>query len=158
MKSSDELDWYVVRAIDERLPIGALGFVGNQLAIIVAFFDDQDGDKNGRVSIGEFVVSRIIPFRITGRNIVEVVIAAKDDVKVNERDPEFKRTATKLFLSYFSGLIVDGAYTAWLGVSINRASGIVARQISAGLVKQFVIKKGMEGVVREMYRKAMDVR
>jgi|SRR4051812_42121887 hypothetical protein len=149
-----ELEWYIVKGIGDR-PIGALGFLGNNVAVVTAFYDDRDGNKDGRVSIPERVAAFMSPLKIKGMSVVEVAMAARFDMEVNERDPDFYMDAINLWLKFAKGLVIDGVYTAWMGVSVNLATGAVAKELASGLVKQFVIKKGMETAVKTAVKKAM---
>jgi hypothetical protein len=150
----EDLDWYIVEGLGARR-IGALGFLGDEVVIITAFYDDRDGNRDGSVSIPERVVYFLSPLKTKGSAIVDVAMAARDDVEVSGRDPEFYQMANILFLRYARGLVTDGAYTAWMGVAIGMATGAVSKELATGMVKQFVIKKGMEAPVKAALKKAM---
>jgi hypothetical protein len=150
----DDLDWYIVEGLAGR-KIGALGFLGDEVVVITSFYDDRDGNRDGSVSIPERVVYFLSPLKTKGSAVVDVAMAARDDVEVSGRDPEFYQLANTLFLRFARGLVTDGAYTAWMGVSISMAAGAVSRELATGIVKQFVIKKGMEAPVKMALKKAM---
>lgn len=149
-----DLEWHLVRGIGNR-PIGSLGFIGDKVAVIAAFYDDRDGNKDGKVSIPERVITFVSPLKVKGMATVEVAMAARFDMEVVERDPDFYMDAVNLWLKFAKGLVIDGVYTAWMGVSINMAAGAVAKELAEGLVKQYVIKKGMEAPVKFALKKAM---
>lgn len=111
--------------------IGALGFIGNEVAIIVSFYDDR------------------------GMGVVEVAMAARFDMTVIERDPDFYMTAMNLWLRFAKGLVIDGMYASWIGVSVSLGTGAIAKELADGLVKQFIIKKGMEVSVKAAVMKAV---
>ena len=150
-----DIDWYIVKRDGNYNPLGALGFIDDEVAIISSFYDDRDANKDGKVSVPERVVHFISPLRTEGIAVVEVAMTARFDMNVLERDPDFYMTALNLWFSFARNLVIDGAYTAWMGVGINMATGIVAKQLAEGLVKQFVIKKGMEAIVKTSMKKAM---
>jgi hypothetical protein len=149
-----DLEWYIVEGLAGR-KIGALGFLGDEVVVITSFYDDRDGNRDGSVSIPERVVYFLSPLKTKGNAVVDVAMAARDDVEVSGRDPEFYQMANTLFLRFARGLVIDGVYTAWMGVSIGMAAGAISKELATGLVKQYVIKKGMEAPVRMALRKAM---
>lgn len=150
----DDIDWYIVKLDGNTKPLGALGFVNDKVAVVASFYDDRDGNEDGSVSVPERVVSFLSPVRLEGRAVVKVAMAARLDLDVLERDPEFHTTAVNLWLNFARGLVKDGMYAAWMGVSVNIGCGIVAKQLADKLVKQFVIKKGMELIVKKAIKKA----
>jgi hypothetical protein len=151
--SNQALDWYVVKGFGK--PIGALGFIDDRVAVIASFYDDRDGNRDGKVSIPERVASFVSPLKINGIAVVEVAMAARFDMEVIQRDPDFCMDAVNLWLKFTKGLVIDGVYTAWMGVSINKAAGAVAKGLTGGLVKRFIVKKGMEAAVKMALKKAM---
>ena len=44
-------------------------------------------------------------------------MAARFDMEVNERDPEFYSMAVNLWINVAPGLVKDGMYAAWFGTS-----------------------------------------
>jgi hypothetical protein len=156
MASDGDIDWYVVKPTGYAKALGALGFVDDKVVIITSFYDDRDANRDGSVSIPERVVFFISPLRMDGA-IVDVAMAARFDMEVLERDPEFHSMAVKLWLNFARGLVKDGMYAAWLGVHVNRGCGLVAKELASGLVKQFIIKKGMETVVKKSLRKSLGI-
>jgi hypothetical protein len=153
----EEIDWYVVKVAGNRNALGAIGFINDQVVTITSFYDDRDANKDGDVSIPERVAFFVSPFRLTGINVVEVAMAARFDMEVNERDPEFYSMAMNLWMNFAKGLVKDGMYAAWFGTSVNMGCGIVAKELATGLVKQWVIKKGMETVVKKALRKSLGI-
>jgi len=158
MGSEDEgLDWYVVKLDGNSKPLGAIGFINDKVAVITSFYDDRDANRDGVISIPERVAFFVSPFRLAGISIVEVAMAARFDMDVNERDPEFYSMAVNLWVNFARGLVKDGMYAAWFGTSVNMGCGIVAKQLATGLVKQWIIKKGMELAVKKALRKSLEI-
>ncbi len=52
------MDWVIVTDNSGK-KVGAIGFIGDTAVVIAAFYADLDGNKDGRVSIGERVVGWI---------------------------------------------------------------------------------------------------
>lgn len=150
--SARSIDWVIISRFDR--PIGAIGFIGNQAAIVTAFYDDRDGNKDGEVSIGERVVSMISPISIEGSAVVEVAMAARTDMDIVMRDAGFAQEAAQMFVHFAAGLVADGVYAAYFSRGIKMASAAVAKQIGGGMVREFVIRKGMEKAVKELYEAA----
>lgn len=155
MGSDNEgIDWYVVRLDGHAAAIGALGFINDKVVTIASFYDDRDANKDGKVSIPERVIYRISPLRLKGMNVVQVAMAARFDLEVLERDPDFTSMAMNLWLNFARGLVKDGMYTAWMGASVNMGCSLVAKELAEGLVRQFIVKKGLETVVRNAVKKS----
>ena len=157
MASDGTIDWYVVKPEGYTKALGALGFVDDKVVIITSFYDDRDANRDGSISIPERVVFFISPIGLSGTAVVEVAMAARFDMEVLERDPEFHSVAINLWLNFAHGMVKDGMYAAWIGVHVNMGAGLVAKRLASGLVKQFVIKKGMEVVVKKAIRKSMGI-
>jgi hypothetical protein len=154
MSDDDTLDWYVVK--DNRgKPLGALGFLGDSVAVITSFYDDRDANRDGRVSIPERVVGLISPLGTKGIAVTEVAMAARFDMDVLERDPEFHNVAIHMWLNFSRNLVIDGAYAAWFSLGVNQTAGAIAKSVTGNLVKQFVIRKGMESTVKYAVKKSL---
>ena len=152
---SDEiLDWYIVRD-GKRKPLGALGFFGDDVVVITSFYDDKDANRDGKVSIPERVVGFISPLGTKGQAVMEVAMAARFDMDVLQRDPTFYNVAIKMWLHFSRNLVIDGAYAAWFSIGVQQTAGAIAKSITGNVVKQFVIKKGMETAVKAAAKKAL---
>ena len=153
MSDSDaDIDWYLVR--DNRgKPLGALGFIDDEVAVIASFYDDRDANKDGNISIPEYAVSLVSPLGTKGMHVMEVAMAARFDMDVIERDPDFYQLAINMWLKFSRNLVIDGAYAAWMSAAVGQASGAIAKQITGNLVKQFVVKKGLESAVKYAVKK-----
>jgi hypothetical protein len=144
------IEWVIVPGIGGR-PIGAIGFIGNTAAIVTAFFDDRDGNKDGEVGWGEWVVAKISPISIEGMAVTEVAMAARYLPAVMLRDSAFAQEAAQLYVSFAAGLVADGIYAAYFSRGVKAAAGAAATAIGGGMVREFVIRKGMETAVKEIY-------
>jgi hypothetical protein len=148
------IDWYVVTGSDGK-KIGALGFIGDKVAIIAAFYDDRDGDEDGNVSWGEAVVAFLSPLSLKGRAVTEVAMAARNDIDVISKDPSFYQESARMFIGFAGNLIKDGIYTVYFSQAVSALAGQVAGAVTSSIIKQFVIRKGFEAAVRKVYDAAM---
>ncbi|HET6332321.1 MAG TPA: hypothetical protein VFG30_03875 [Polyangiales bacterium] len=153
-ETDDGIDWYVVKAGNGKA-LGALGFIDDEVVVITSFFDDKDANRDGSVSIPERVVGMISPFGTKGQAVMEVAMAARFDMDVLERDPSFYNVAIHMWLNFSRNLVIDGAYAAWFSMGVGQVSGAIAKTVTKNLVKQFVIKKGMESTVKYATKKSM---
>lgn len=144
-----DIEWVIVDRFSR--PIGALGFIDNKVAIIASFHDDRDGNRDGRVSLGENVVSRLSPIGMKGKAVAEVAMQARGDPSVAERDPEFRQVSAQIFVNFAANMVADGIYAAYFARGVRGASGAVAKGITDSTIKQFVIRKGMETAVKRAY-------
>lgn len=147
------VDWIIIRGFDRR-EIGAIGFLGNQAAVIATFFDSADADQDGEVSVFEEVVYRVSPVDLSKRNVVDVAMAARVNEDVLRRDASFGQAAMRLWINFAQGGVFDGVYAAYFARGIGAVAGPAARRLGAGKVKEFAIRKSMEGAVRELFRDA----
>lgn len=151
--NASEIEWIVIRVGAGR-PIGAVGVIEERVAVVASFYDGRDGNQDGKVGAVEFVVGAISPFRMDGKAIAEVALAAKYDVDVLKRDPSFSAEANRLWFGFTSGLIADGMYAAWFNRGVSKVAGAVAGSLGGNPIKQFAIRKGMESAVKAAYRYA----
>jgi len=152
--AAGDIDWVVVKD-DAQRPIGALGFIGKNVAVITAFHDDRDGNMDGRVSWGEAVVAFMSPIRLDGSAVTAVAMAARNDLDILERDSSFRQEGARMFVAFASGLIKDGLYTIYFSRAVSAAGASIAARTVDGLVKQFVVRKGFDAAVKNAYNRAM---
>lgn len=146
------IDWVIVKDSWNHKPIGALGYLDGKVAIVTAFYEDKDANKDGKVSLPERVFS-FGPMK--GRAVAEVVNQAYADPDILMRDPSITQLRGQLTVQFAAGLLVEGVYKAWFSVGIGRVAGALAGAITTNAVKAFVVKKGMEKAVEQAYRAAM---
>ena len=152
--STQKIDWYIVTGLANK-KIGALGFIDNKVAIVAAFYDDRDGNEDGKVSWGEAIVAFLSPLGVKGREVTEVAMAARNDINVYERDPSFYQELARMFVNFASNLIKDGIYTVYFSQAVGAVAGQIAGAVTSNLVKQFVIRKGFEAAVKRIYNNAI---
>lgn len=145
-----DIDWVIVKRFKKE--IGAVGFINNNVAVIVAFYDDRDGDKDGNVSVGEWLATKLSPISIEGKAITEVAMSARYDMDILQRDMSFYSMANKLFLNFAKGLVADAVYKVYFSRAVGKVSGAIAGRASSNLVTQYVIKKSMESSVKSAYK------
>ncbi len=143
------IDWMIIDGHSK--PIGALGFIGNRVAIITAFHDDRDGDKSGDLSLGERAVGLFMGGLLEGNAVAEVAMSARVDLAVIERDAGFAQDAVNIWLEFAANAIAEGIYMVYMSRGVKAAAGAVAKQIGGNAVREFAIRKGMEKAVKELY-------
>lgn len=151
---ADEIDWYVVKGLCDR-EIGALGFIGNKVAVITSFYEDYDGNQDGKVSWGEWIAAKLSPISINNKAVTEVAMAARLDLDVLQRDPTFYDEANRMFLQFAAGLVADGLYAVYFSQGVSAVCKPIAGRLTSNIVKQFVIRKGMEVGIKKIYDKAV---
>jgi hypothetical protein len=93
-----EIEWVSITKF-KPAPIGAIGFIGNDAVAVISFFDDADGNKDGKVSLGEKIISKISPISVDGMGIAEVAMQARVEMDVILRDPSFSQMAAGIVTS-----------------------------------------------------------
>lgn len=144
-----DIDWMIVRESDKE--IGAIGFIGNKVAVIAAFYDDKDGNEDGQVSVLEWISYKVWPLSMEGYQVTKVAMAVRFDLSVMGRDSSFQSVPEQLFIEFSKELVIDGVYTAYFSAGVSRVASTVAGLVTENLVYQYIIRKGMEKSVRELY-------
>lgn len=103
---SQKFDWVLVRGHGNR-DIGAIGFIGNDAVAIAAFYDDRDGNHDGKVSMTERVVSAISPLGLDGRAVTQVAMQARVDADIVMRNSSIGQMASRIFVDFAGNLIRD---------------------------------------------------
>jgi hypothetical protein len=135
--------------------IGAVGIIDRHACIVVSFYEDQDGNQDGTVNAGEWLASKLAPISIEGHATLQVAMAAKYNLRLLEKDADFARWADQQFLKFASGLVIDGIYAAYFSRGVSLIGGGMAKMITSGMVKEFIVKKGFETVVKEAFQAAV---
>lgn len=145
------LSWVVIKDFTNK-EIGAIGFIGNKAAVVASFYADADGNMDGTVSTTELIVSKISPIGVGGIGVTRVAMAARHEMDVVLRDPNFNEMAMNIFSKFATGLVADGVYTVYFSRGVSSVAKGIAGRAATGMVKQFAIKKGMEKAVKEAYK------
>ena len=149
MATGPGLDWVIIRY--RSMKIGAIGFVGNRAAVIASFFKPNDYNRDGEVSILERLTGLIGPINAEGLGVVEIVQAAKCHEGVYTRDETFELMANRMALHFFSQVVVEGAFSAWLYRSLRAVDASIPALAAGASVKQMIIRKGMKPVVKKIW-------
>ena len=150
---ADNIDWTVIDKFGKQ--IGAVGFIGDKAAVVAAFYDDYDGNKDGKVGWGERIVGKLSPLSLHGSAITEVAMQARVEMDVVMRDPSFQSVAVDLFLNFAKGLILDGIYAVYFSQGVSAIAKPIAGRLVSNIVVQFSIRKGMEGAVKKAYNEVV---
>ena len=145
------IDWVVVKGLGGR-EIGAVGFIGNKASIVESFYDDADGNMDGEVSWGEWIASKISPIGIGGMAVTRVAMAGRYQMDILTRDASFNTMAMNLYLNFANRLLADGVYAVYFSRGVGSVAKSIAGRAATGMVKQFVIRKGMQKAVKEAYK------
>ncbi|HEY4249834.1 MAG TPA: hypothetical protein VGM87_01460 [Roseomonas sp.] len=151
---ADAIDWIIITDVANR-EIGAIGFLDGRAAVVASFFEDRDGNLDGRVSWAEAIASLLSPVSLKNMAVTRVAMAARYDMRVLERDESFEQEAMRLYLHFAAGLVVDGVYATYFQRGVSAAAGGVAGRITSNAIKQFAIRKGMEAAVKHAYEAAV---
>jgi hypothetical protein len=152
---SGNIEWVAVKKWKPE-PIGAVGFMGNSLVAIVAFYADEDANQDGKVSWTEWAASKVL-FDLSGKAVTEVAMQARVEPDILLRDQEIDRMAKNMFVNFASGLAVQGVYKVYFSRGVGMVGSAVARKITADMVKQLVIRKGFEAAVKRAFMAAASV-
>ncbi len=144
------IEWVIIRDVANR-EIGAIGFLDGTAVVIAAFYDDRDGNKDGRVSWGEAIAAKLSPVSLKGSAVTEVAMAARLDPDVLARDSGFATEAMRMYLHFAAGLVADGIYAAYFSRGVRAVATPIAGRLASDTVRQFVIRKGMEKAVKSLY-------
>ena len=60
---ADAIEWVVVEKFGKE--IGAIGFIGDKASVVTAFYNDYDGNKDGKVSWAEWTVGKLSPLSLS---------------------------------------------------------------------------------------------
>lgn len=149
-----EIEWVRVTGWANR-EIGAVGFKGNEAVVIAAFFDDRDGNKDGKVSLGEKTAALLFPIRISGMAVTQVARQAAADPDIIGRDANIGQMANELFMKFATRAVSDGIYAAYFSRAVGAGAGAIANTVVRGKVKQFVVKKTAESAVKKIFQEAV---
>jgi hypothetical protein len=126
------MDWILVTRNSPK-PIGAVGFLGDTAAVVIAFYDDKDANKDGTVSPGEC------------------------NVMIMERDPGFYQTSAQIFVNFAHAMTMEAFYKLYFAKGVSAIGSGIAQTITSSMIKQMVIKKGFEKAVKEAFQSTVGV-
>lgn len=148
-----QVEWVEVR--DGTQAIGAVGFLGNEAVIIASYFEGNDFNRDGSVSVGEWLLAKASPVGLERNNINLVAQTAKYQDSVLMRDAGFANWANQMFLDFARQMVRDGIYSAYFRIPVARGAGALASALTRSKVKEFVIKKGVESAVEQAFKAAV---
>ena len=146
------IEWVAVKKWRPE-PIGAVGFIGNDLVAIISFYADEDGNQDGKVSWTEWAASKVL-FDLSGKAVTEVAMQARVEPDILLRDQSIDQMSKNMFLSFASGLVVQGVYKVYFSRGVGMVGSAVAKKITSDMVKQLVIRKGFETAVKKAFMAA----
>jgi len=149
------IEWIVVKGFGGK-EIGAVGFINNKVSIIASYYDDNDLNEDGKVSITEWIACKVMPLKLTGSGVAHVAMQARVTPEILLKDPSIDRIAKNLYLNFSKGLVADGIYAVYFSKGVGRVSKAVANGATKGLIKQYVIRKGMEASIKALYKSSIN--
>mgnify|MGYP006431778927 CR=1 FL=1 len=142
------VSWIVIE--QNKKEIGAVGFIDEKAAIVTAFYDSLDQDKNGTVSWGEWIFyASTVPSTYAVYNVAS---KASTDFRVLKRDASFRRMWRRVFFEHATHTWQKAVYATYFSRSIKLATKALARRATRNIVKQYAIRKGMEQAVKNAFR------
>ncbi len=146
------INWIVVKSHGNK-EIGAIGFINNKVAVIASFYDDRDGNQDGKVSMTERITAAIFPISLNGSDIARVAMQARVQSNIVLKDPTIHRIAMNIFLNFSRNLVAEGIYAVYFSRGISKVSSFAASNITSNFAIEYAIRKGMEKEVKNAYKK-----
>ena len=153
-----EIEWKPV--MKKGKLIGAIGFIEGKIAVVVTFFDEKDANKDGSVSLGERFAAAgggILTPALHVLALQEVInaYAASGYVDAEEKIEimkETKKNATKIG----ADLAMAALFKIYFGPGISLLGGGIARKVTSGMIKGFVVKKSFEKAVKRALKAGVE--
>lgn len=146
------IDWVLVNDSWNGKQLGAIGFINDKIAVVVAFHDDKDFNDDGKLT---FFEKHLNIFSGKGRAIAEVVSQAYANPEILERDPSIQQWRGRALVNFAGGMIVDGAYEVYFAQGVSAAAGAIAQSITKSSIKSYFIEKSLESLVKQSYDKSL---
>lgn len=146
------LTWYPIKEAYGSKIVGTAAFQGDDLIVVTSFYDDKDMNLDGEVSLLE----KLNPFGMGGKGLAMSFTGLKSNPDLWMKDPNAINSGWgRAFVKLGSGLIADGIYLVYFNQAVGKLSGVAASGITSNPIKNFVIKKGMEKLVKKAYEATM---
>lgn len=145
------IDWIIVKDATNK-EIGAVGFIGDKATVITSFYEGADGNMDGKVSMGEWVASKVFPINVAGMGVARVAYAARQEADIQMRDSAFNQMSANILAKFAAGLVTDGVYSVYFSRGVAKIAKGIAGRVATKFVMQFAIRKGMEKAVKEAYK------
>lgn len=155
-RNAQKIHW--ILANQNNRPVGAGAMVGGKIVAVVSFYDDLDGDQNGKVDWDEWLVDCINPFNLDGRMVTKAALIVAKETAVERGDDEFHRAANKMLIHQAAGLATDGIFAVYFSRGVSMAGKGLAKLVTQNMVKEFALRKGMEKVAKEAFDAAVNPR
>ena len=135
-------------------PIGQIGFLDNKAIIIVAYYNEYDTNKDGKVDWKEYLISFTDAIGLfKNEQFTTVAMTARVNPKVLSIDSGFPQKANNIYLSFAGGMLIAGTYEVYLSQAVAGAASLVGKRlIGDSLTRKFLIEKGAENAVGEVLK------
>jgi hypothetical protein len=148
-----KMDWQIVRHSQSRKSIGAVGFIGDKIAIIAAFYEDKDHNHDGQVQMKERFVFPLFSFK--GKAVAEVAQHAFADPDIFMRDPSIYNIRGKALSQFGASMTKEAVYKIYFSTMIKVGVGRLVAELGTNTVKAFIIKNGLDKAVEAAYKKSV---
>ncbi|MEM8490349.1 MAG: hypothetical protein AAF756_05940 [Pseudomonadota bacterium] len=145
------MNWKIVNDSWKKTPIGAIGFIGDEIAVVGTFYEDSDFNNDGKTDLKERF---LMPFSMRGRALANVLSHAYADPKIATIDSSLAAMRGRAVQAFAGGMLVEGVYLAYFKRGVGSVAGSAAKALVKGPFARFVVKKGMGSMVKSAYQKA----
>lgn len=161
---SNTIDWMIVKDRAGKKEIGAVGFLGDDPAVVVTFFDEKDWNMDGDISLRERASDWLFPLSMKGTVSLEVTARAYDQACLQIVDdlPGAAQKAKKLrhlegqkFQAVAANMALDGIFAAYMAPKLTRLGSAIGAHIDAKMVKSVVINAGMKKAAKAAFDAAI---
>ena len=157
---SGTIDWMPVKN-NWNKRIGAIGWIGDEPALVVPLYDVADEDKDGTVSNTELVMWKLNPFT-TSTSALEVVENARggyvsdlgSQVNANYRPARhsaLKELRSQTWVSTGGSFIREAIWKCSLQRGVGSLGGALGGQLGKNMLTQTAIKKGTTSLVKAAF-------
>lgn len=155
----DPINWIVIQdekysnGQNETINIGAVGIINDSACIVVSFFDDDDFGMKGKVTTKDKIFAAaesVLPVH-TRSAMAHVMDVAKSNLQIMSIDHTFIQWAAEFSHLEIQDALRDAAYKEYLRRSVSSVAGALASKVSSNIFLRYIIKKGMEDVVKSAF-------
>jgi len=159
------ITWMIVKNRDGTKEIGAVAFLGDDIAAVVSFYAEADFNKDGKVSLREKITG-MFPISIKGTASAEVVSRAREhaELMIDNYSPvsrpgalpgafskakKLRHLQGELLMKVGLNMALDGMFKAYLTAGLRRTGVAIGIHINAGMVKTILINTAIATATKE---------
>ena len=145
---ADKIDWMFVPGLAGQ-NIGAIGFINNRIAVISAFF--EEGKKDGTLFWFDWSLEKNWPICCESHAVLEVAFSASVMPEVIRRDGSFYKWSQHYFTNFAGKINTEATLVSFFSIEIKKLNEEASAIIGGGLVREYIIRPGMEAAVHRCY-------